>query len=83
MVWSLKIFHPEYEKAANILRKEKLYLDKVDATIEKKLAEKFEIQGFSTVKLFLKGEPIEYTGERKESEVINWMKKNLVLLQKI
>ena len=70
-----KKFHPEYEKAATTLRKENLYLAKVDATAEKKLAEKFEIQGFPTVKLFIKGKPIEYTGGRKESEVINWMRK--------
>ena len=70
-----KKFHPEYEKAATVLRKENLYLAKVDATVEKKLAEKFEIQGFPTVKLFIKGQPIEYTGGRKESEVINWMRK--------
>ncbi len=70
-----KKFHPEYEKAATTLRKENLYLAKVDATVEKKLAEKFEIQGFPTVKLFIKGQPIEYTGGRKENEVINWMRK--------
>ena len=70
-----KKFHPEYEKAAKTLRKENLFLSKVDATVEKKLAEKFEIQGFPTVKLFIKGEPIEYTGGRKEQEVINWMRK--------
>ena len=70
-----KKFHPEYEKAATVLRKENLYLSKVDATVEKKLAEKYEIQGFPTVKLFIKGQPIEYTGGRKESEVINWMRK--------
>ena len=70
-----KKFHPEYEKAAAVLRKENLYLAKVDATVEKKLAEKFEIQGFPTVKLFIKGQPIEYTGGRKDSEVINWMRK--------
>ena len=70
-----KKFHPEYEKAAKTLRKENLYLSKVDATVEKKLAEKFEIQGFPTVKLFIKGEAIEYTGGRKEQEVINWMRK--------
>ena len=70
-----KKFHPEYEKAAKTLRKENLFLSKVDATVEKKLAEKFEIQGFPTVKLFIKGEAIEYTGGRKEQEVINWMRK--------
>ena len=70
-----KKFHPEYEKAAATLRKENLYLAKVDATVEKKLAEKFQIKGFPTVKLLIKGEPIEYTGGRKESEVVNWMRK--------
>ena len=70
-----KKFHPEYEKAAKTLRKENLYLAKIDATAEKKLAERFEIQGFPTVKLFIKGEEIEYTGGRKEQEVINWMRK--------
>ena len=35
--------HPEYEKAAKTLRKENLYLAKVDATQEKKLAEKKQI----------------------------------------
>ena len=70
-----KKFHPEYEKAATVLRKENLYLAKVDATVEKKLAQKFEIQGFPTVKLFIKGQPIEYNGGRRESEVINWMRK--------
>ena len=70
-----KKFHPEYEKAATVLRKENLYLAKVDATVEKKLARKFEIQRFPTVKFFTKGELLEYTGRRKELEVINWMRK--------
>ena len=30
-----KKFHPEYEKAAKTLRKENLFLSKVDATVEK------------------------------------------------
>ena len=70
-----KKFHPEYEKAAATLRKENLYLAKVDATTEKKLAEKYNIEGFPTVKLLIKGEEIEYTGGRTEAEVVNWMRK--------
>ena len=69
-----KKFHLEYEKAAKVLRKENLYLAKVDVSIEKKLALKFLIQEFPTVKLFIKGETIEYTGGKKESEIINWMR---------
>ena len=64
-------FHPEYEKAASILKSENLFLAKVDATVEKKLDKKFEITGFPVLKLFIKGKPIEYNGERiklKEGE---------------
>ena len=70
-----KEFHPEYEKAATTLRKENLYLAKIDASVEKKLAEKFDIQELPTLKLFIKGQPIEYTGRRTENEIINWMRK--------
>ena len=53
-------FHPEYEKAASILKSENLFLAKVDATVEKKLSKKFEITGFPALKLFIQGKPIEY-----------------------
>ena len=70
-----KKFKPELEKAAAVLRKENLYVAKVDATVEKKLAEKFGVRGYPTVKFFKKGVPMEYTGGRKESEVLNWVRK--------
>ena len=70
-----KKFHPEYEKAATVLRKENLYLSKVDVSKEIKLAGKYNVQGLPAVKLFIKGQPIEYTGGRKDWEVINWIRK--------
>ena len=70
-----KKFKPELEKAAAILRKENLIVAKVDATVEKKLAEKYGVRGYPTVKFFKKGVPIEYTGGRKEAEVLNWVRK--------
>ena len=70
-----KKFKPELEKAAAILRKENLIVAKVDATVEKKLATKYGVRGYPTVKFFKKGVPIEYTGGRKESDVLNWMRK--------
>ena len=72
-----KRFEPEYEKAASILRKENLNLAKVDATAEKKLAEKFEIEELPAIKLFIKeGEQqLEYNGGGKDSEIINWMRR--------
>ena len=68
-------FHPEYEKAASILKSENLFLAKVDATVEKKLDKKFEITGFPVLKLFIKGKPIEYNGERNHEDLIKWIRK--------
>ena len=68
-------FHPEYEKAASVLRKENLFLAKVDATVEKKLDKRFQLTGFPVVKLFIKGKEIEYNKERKSEDLINWMRK--------
>ena len=70
-----KKFHPEYRKAAITLKKEGLILAKCDATVAKKLSDRFKIQGFPTTKLFLKGNPIEYNGGRTEAEVVAWMRK--------
>lgn len=66
---------PEYSKAAVELEKENLFLAQVDATVQKKLAEKYHIQGYPTLKLFTNGKDIEYNGGRTEKEIIAWMKK--------
>lgn len=68
---------PEYAKAAQKLNEMKsdIKLAKVDATIETKLAEKFEVQGFPTLKFFKKGNMMEYGGGRTESEIISWLNK--------
>ena len=68
-------FHPEYEKAAFVLRKENLFLAKVDATVEKKLDKRFQLTGFPVVKLFIKGKEIEYNKKRKSADLINWMRR--------
>ena len=68
-------FHPEYEEAASILRKENLILAKVDATVEKQLDKRFQLKGFPVIKLFIKGKEIEYNKERKAINVINWMRR--------
>ena len=61
-----KKFKPELEKAAAVLRKENIIIAKVDATVEKKLAEKFGVRGYPTVKFFKKGVAMDYTAGRKE-----------------
>ena len=50
-------------------------LCKVDATIATKLAEKFGVQGFPTLKFFKKGQATEYGGGRTEKEIVSWIKK--------
>ena len=45
----------------------------VDATAQKASAEKFEVQGFPTLKWFVGGEAKEYTGGRTEAEIVSWV----------
>ena len=70
-----KKFKPEFEKAANILSKENLIVGKIDGTIEKNLADKYDIKAYPTMKFFIKGSPFDYNGGRKESDVVNWVRK--------
>uniref|UniRef100_A0A7S3CQC5 Protein disulfide-isomerase n=1 Tax=Strombidium rassoulzadegani TaxID=1082188 RepID=A0A7S3CQC5_9SPIT len=68
---------PEYAGAAEVLAKNDppLSLAKVDATEQKKLAEKFGIQGFPTLFFFKNGEKQEYTGGRTKDTIVNWVLK--------
>ena len=66
---------PIYEKAAEKLKPEKLFLAKVDGTTEKKLAEKFNLNGFPTIKLFVSGKENDYVGGRKEEDFLNFMRR--------
>ena len=68
---------PEYAAAAQLLAKEDppISLAKVDATEQKGLSEKFEIQGFPTLKWFRKGEALEYTGGRSKDTIVSWVLK--------
>jgi len=72
-----KSLEPEYARAAAKLKEDKseIKLGKVDATVETKLAEKFGIQGFPTLKFFKNGNQMEYGGGRTEAEIVSWLKK--------
>ena len=70
-----KQFHPEYDQAASILRKENLFLAKVDATVEKQLDRRFGLKGYPIIKLFIKGQEMDYVKERKAKDVVKWMRR--------
>jgi protein disulfide-isomerase A1 len=68
---------PEWAKAAQTLKAQPnpLPLAKVDATEAKQLAERFEIRGFPTIKLFRGGVASDYTGGRTEQDIVTWLNK--------
>ena len=66
---------PEYAKAAKKLEQEKIYLAQVDCTTQKKLAAKYQIRGFPTMKFFKEGGVIPYNGGRTEESIIEYSRK--------
>lgn len=72
-----KALAPEYAKAAGILleKDSPVKLGKVDATVESKLGEKFDVRGYPTLKFFRNGKPMDYNGGRTSDTIINWVEK--------
>jgi protein disulfide-isomerase A1 len=70
---------PEYAKAAVVLKAANppVILGKVDTTVEKKLGERFQVQGYPTLKFFIDQQPIEFNGGRTEPEIISWCNKKV------
>lgn len=72
-----KSMAPGYSKLAQRMKTQEngVAIAKVDATIETALAEKFGIKGFPTLKLFIDGQPVDYSGAREEEPMYNWLMK--------
>ncbi|XP_037136029.1 protein disulfide-isomerase A4 [Syngnathus acus] len=67
-----KQFAPEYENIAQILKENQppIPVAKVDATEAKDLGSRFEVSGYPTIKIFKKGEAIDYDGDRTEKAIV-------------
>jgi thioredoxin-like negative regulator of GroEL len=52
-----------------------MYIAKVDATENTKIAESLEIRGFPTLFWFVNGEKQEYTGGRTTDTIVQWVTK--------
>ncbi|CAN2389674.1 positive regulation of protein folding, partial [Pristimantis euphronides] len=67
-----KQFAPEYDKIAGTLKENNppIPVAKVDATEAAKIAEKYDISGYPTIKIFKNGQPVEYEGSRTEKAIV-------------
>lgn len=72
-----KKLKPEYKAAAKILADDgsEIKLAKVDATEEKELGKRFEVQGYPTLKFFISATPIDYQGPRDTAGIVKWVTK--------
>jgi len=76
-----KALAPEFTRLAQLLEEEKseIILAKVDATAEKELAQRYQVGGFPTLKLFRKGheKPVECKTPHRAGEMFVWLRKKL------
>jgi protein disulfide-isomerase A1 len=73
-----KALVPEYAKAATALKEysKDVILAKLDATEQKEVAGKHEIQGYPTLKWFVDGKvAMDYSGGRTADDIVRWIKK--------
>ncbi|EPS69921.1 hypothetical protein M569_04842 [Genlisea aurea] len=68
---------PEYAAAAEDLKDEDVVLAKVDAAEEADLSQKYDVQGFPTIYLFVDGVHKLYTGLRTKDSIVSWLKKKI------
>eukprot|EP00400_MALV-I_sp_L67-5_P000380 gene380-491_t len=68
---------PEYSKAAREMKASAhpIPFAKIDATNHTTIAERYDVQGFPTIKLFNSGLDIEYSGGRKDINLMAWVRK--------
>ena len=67
-------FIPEYEKIASILKKDNFVLAKIDADKSPLIIRHFNVQIFPSIMLLKKTVPVDYKGEKKQEQIISWLK---------
>lgn len=69
---------PDFQEAATELKGKAVLVD-LDATVEKDLAQKYDIKGFPTLKLFSKGEVIsDYKGGRSKDALVKYVERAML-----
>lgn len=72
-----KKFHPTYERVLDTVNNDNMYVPfwKVDCVSNKDLYWKEKIDGFPTVKIFIKGQSIKYNGDLEYDSFLMWVRK--------
>uniref|UniRef100_A0A2P2J3K9 Protein disulfide isomerase n=1 Tax=Rhizophora mucronata TaxID=61149 RepID=A0A2P2J3K9_RHIMU len=72
-----KRLSPELDVAAPILAglKQPIVIAKVNADKYKRLASKYDVDGYPTLKIFMHGVPVDYHGPRKSNLLVRYLKK--------
>ena len=70
-----KTFEPEYQKSSKILKKENIYLAKIDSSNNNLSAQKYKINGFPSIFFFKNGVPFEFVEARSSRQLIIWARK--------
>ncbi|KAH9624007.1 hypothetical protein KSS87_007023 [Heliosperma pusillum] len=72
-----KRLSPELDAAAPVLAqlKKPIVIAKIDADKFRRVGDKYEIDGFPTLKVFMHGVPTDYYGPRKANELVRFLKK--------
>jgi len=77
-----KSLTPEYKKAATKL-KGIAKVGAVDMTKHESFGRQYDIKGFPTIKLFIKGKPLDYQGGRTADAMVDYVKREVAAQQNV